>query len=78
MKLIDLTLENVATILTIIIPIGTAIAFFVRLQMKVNSLEERFITYPLIIHYDTYRKNKGVIDYYNSELKKSRVESENA
>jgi hypothetical protein len=78
LKLIALTLENIGTILAIITPIGIAIAFFVRLQMKVSSIEERFNTHPLILHYNQYQRDKGVIDYYNSELKRSRVESENA
>jgi hypothetical protein len=72
--MIDLTLDNILIIIGIISPIGVAIAFFVKLQMKVNTLEEILKNHPLLAHYESYQKNVGVFNYYDDILKSSRVE----
>jgi hypothetical protein len=72
--MIDLTLDNILIILGIISPIGIAIAFFVRLHMKVGTLEELLKNHPLLAHYEAYQKTTGVFNYYDDLLKSSRVE----
>lgn len=72
--MIDLTLDNILIIIGIISPIGIAIAFFVRLQMRVTGIEELLKNHPLLAHYAEYQKNKGVFNYYDELLKSSKVE----
>jgi hypothetical protein len=73
-KLIPLTLENIGIIIAVITPIGLAIAFFVKLQVKVNNMQRALNTHPLLVLFKTWEENQGGYDFLNSILKSREVE----
>jgi hypothetical protein len=75
------TSSFILLILGIIVPVGGAIAFFMKLNNKVNNLQKDLVDFkngynehPMISMFNQWVKSDGVFYFLNDALKNSKVE----
>lgn len=73
--MVELTTEYLGFIIPVIVGTVSVALYVERLHWKINKLEEQIKKNPLLSALDTYQKDKGIQDFFDSILKYGRVES---
>jgi hypothetical protein len=73
--LVELTIENIGLIVSIIVGIVTGAVYIAKLNWRINKLEDRINSNPLLSAFEDYEQKDGVVGFLDSVLKRGKVES---